>query len=324
MQLPPTMGHNRTCCWTKKSPSDSSDTLIEGQRKNPTEANLDLRRTEVKQALVSATSESEKPMDIDQDEHKKHACIPNNVSIKEPNPGSPDTGTPEQKCLKNDDLETTSVATAVNCKLFPEPKATEIQEHPSNANNEDDMDWSTFPNEAQDYNLVKASPYEWQAHQDTWLQAVMRTAMNDTTVPGIPTINHVEHDLAWPEPPAQVSPTPTHNYVVKYDVCFQVSQGNDPVNQTRNALLQFFQKIKSVDPDGSHLPLRRKRLSSTHPCLNKTWGAPWNGIQFTNLCHKDGGTCHLHIFFGFSEPPSKIFANIGWFYHSNPLRKVCA
>jgi len=28
--------------------------------------------------------------------------------------------------------------------------------------------------------------------------------------------------------------------------------------------------------------------------------------------HKDGGTCHPHIFFGFLEPPSKIFANIGW------------
>jgi len=28
--------------------------------------------------------------------------------------------------------------------------------------------------------------------------------------------------------------------------------------------------------------------------------------------YKDGSTSHLHIFFGFSEPPSKIFANIGW------------
>jgi len=101
--------------------------FIEDQQKNPTEANLDSHRTKVEQALVSTTSELEKPMDIDHNEHKKCACIPNNVSIKEPNPGSTDTGTPEQKHLKNDD--TTSVAMAVNCKLFPELKATEIQEH---------------------------------------------------------------------------------------------------------------------------------------------------------------------------------------------------
>ena len=114
------------------------------------------------QCCIEVTSKLEKPMDIDQVEHKKHAHIPNNVSIQELNPGSPDTGTPKQKWLKNDELDTTSVATVINHKLFPKPKAAETQEYPSNVDNEDNMDQSTFPTGAQDFNLVKASPYKWQ------------------------------------------------------------------------------------------------------------------------------------------------------------------
>jgi len=92
--------------------------------------------------------------------------------------------------------------------------------------------------------------------------------MNDTTVPGIPTINHVKH-LTQPEPLAWASPTPTHNYAVKYDVCLKVSQGDDPVNQTRNALLQFFQKIKSVDPMAVIYPWEEKDCHQCIPALTK-------------------------------------------------------
>jgi len=37
-----------------------------------------------------------------------------------------------------------------------------MQKHPSDADNGDDMDCSTFPNLVQDYSPVKAAPYEWQ------------------------------------------------------------------------------------------------------------------------------------------------------------------
>jgi len=152
-----------------------------------------LRRTEAELASESATSESEMPREIDQDKHKKCARIPNNVSIKDPINASPNTGTPEQKRLKNDESDTTSVATVVNRKLFPEPKPAETHEHALDVDNEDDTDRSTFPSGAQDYNQVQVGPYEWHVRQDAWLQAVMQMAMNDNTVPGIPTIDHVEH-----------------------------------------------------------------------------------------------------------------------------------
>jgi len=58
-------------------------------------------------------------------------------------------------------LDTTLVATVVNGKLFPKPKSAKTHEHALNADNEDDTDCSTFPSGAQDYNPVKASPYEW-------------------------------------------------------------------------------------------------------------------------------------------------------------------
>jgi len=140
-----------------------------------------------------------------------------------------------------------SVATVINCELFPKPKVEEVHKHGSDTDNKDDTDNSTFPSRAQDYNLIKASPYEWQVCNDAWLQAVMRTAMNDPTVPRIPTINHVKH-LAQLDPPACISPGPTCPYAVKYDVQLVVLQGDDPVNQTQNVLMQFFQKFKSVDP----------------------------------------------------------------------------
>jgi len=41
-------------------------------------------------------------------------------------------------------------------------------------------------------------------------------------------------------------------------------------------------------------------LSNLHIYTNKVY------------IHQDGSTCHPHIFFGFLETPSKIFANIGW------------
>jgi len=82
----------------KKSPLDSSDTSIEGQRKNPTEQEPPSCHQAGESAFASAIPDSEKPMEIDSEDHKKCARIPNNVSIREnpPNPGSPDTGTPEQ------------------------------------------------------------------------------------------------------------------------------------------------------------------------------------------------------------------------------------
>jgi len=93
-------------------------------------------------------------MEIDSDDHKKRARVPNKVSIRENVSGSPDTGTPEQKRLKNDDSDTTSVVTAVNRELFPKHKQSEIQEHASDADNEDDTYRSTFQSRAQDYNTV--------------------------------------------------------------------------------------------------------------------------------------------------------------------------
>jgi len=64
--------------------------------------------------------------------------------------------------------------------------------------------------------------------------------MNDSTIPGIPTIDHVKH-LAQLDPPVHISPTPAQTYTVKYDVQIKVAKGDDPVKQTCNALMIFFQ-----------------------------------------------------------------------------------
>jgi len=62
---------------------------------------------------------------------------------------------------QNEKLDNTSVLTTINHELFPKPKLTEIQEHASDANNEEDTNHSTSPSSAQDYNPIKASPYKW-------------------------------------------------------------------------------------------------------------------------------------------------------------------
>jgi len=74
----------------------------------------------------------------------------------------------------------------------------------------------------------------------------MQMAMNNATVVGIPTINHVKF-LTCPDPPAHISPTTTCTYAMKYDAYIKVPSGNELVTQTCNALMQFSQKIKSVD-----------------------------------------------------------------------------
>jgi len=113
--------------------------------------------------------------------------------------------------------------------------------------NEDDTNQSTFPSGAQDNNPVKASLYEWHVHNDAWLQAVMHTSMNDLTVAGIPTIDHVEH-LTRLNTTARISPTPMCPHAVKYDICIKVPKDNGLVNQMQCCPYALLPKIKSVDP----------------------------------------------------------------------------
>jgi len=192
------------------------------------------------------------------------------------------------------------VITTINCELFPKPKLAELQEHALDADNEDDTDWSTFPLGAQDYNLVKASPYEWCVCNDAWLQAVMYTSMNDSTVLGIPTINHVKH-LVHPDPLAWISPIPTCTYAVKYDAHIKVTKDNDPVSQTQNALMLFFQKIKSVDPLAVIYPWEEKDYCQQIPAITKPEELPGilsNLWVYANWLYisSEGGTSHPHIF----------------------------
>jgi len=61
----------------------------------------------------------------------------------------------------------------------------------------------------------------------------------------------------------------------------------------------------------------RERWQTTNPSHNKPKELPGmvSSLRvYANkiYIHKEGGTCHPHIFFGFFEPPSKSFANIGW------------
>jgi len=69
------------------------------EQKNPMEQDSPPCQKEDKLASESATSESEKPMEKYNEDHKKPAHIPNNVSIREnsSNCGNLDTGTPDQK-----------------------------------------------------------------------------------------------------------------------------------------------------------------------------------------------------------------------------------
>jgi len=82
----------------------------------------------------------------------------------------------------------------------------------------------------------------------------MQTAMNSSTMSNIPTIDHIEH-LTHLDPPAHVSPTPTQTYAVKYDDCIKVPSADDPVTQTWNALLQFFQNMNGCGSFCDYLSL---------------------------------------------------------------------
>jgi len=88
-----------------------------------------------------------------------------------------------------------------------------------------------------------------------------------------------------------------------------------------NALLLFFQKIKSVDPTAVIYPWEEKDHCQRISAITKPEELPG---MLSNLCvyanclyispdiSQDGGTSHPHMFFRFLEPPAKIFANIGW------------
>jgi len=107
--------------------------------------------------------------------------------------------------------------------------------------------------------------------------------MNNSTVPGIPTINHVNH-LAQLDPPACISPVPVHPHAVKYDVRLVVPKGDDPVNHTCNVLVQFFQKIKSVDPSADIYPWEENDRRQRYPSNHQTRRTPRYALQLVGIC----------------------------------------
>jgi len=62
-------------------------------------------------------------------------------------------------------------------------------------------------------NKVAVFPYEWHKRNDEWLSLTMHAAMNDTLIPGIPSIDHISVKACLEETPKK-PPAPTRAYAV--------------------------------------------------------------------------------------------------------------
>jgi len=198
--------------WSNKSPLESSDTSIEDQQKirmEPGTPTCHSKSEQVAKATLSLKWRSQWKL-IKKSRKNEHTSNIMSQSRK----SLPMQAALNWIPLNRNDLK---MMIPMQCQLSPpliansfqnpKPKNNKVQEHALDADSKDDTDnSSTVPTTTQDFNPVKASPYEWRVCNDEWLQAIMQTAMNDATVPGIPTIDHVEH-LTHPNPPTSTSPS---------------------------------------------------------------------------------------------------------------------
>jgi len=169
-------------------------------------------------------------------------------------------------------------------------------------------------------NKVAVFPYEWRELNDEWLSLAMRAAMNDTLIPGIPSIDHISVKAHLEETPKK-PPAPTRAYAIKYDVHITVAANDEPVEALRQALMLMFAKLQGVDKHVIIYPWSEADRRQRMPPITKLEEFPMMLSTLRVYAHRlyvrpDGGTCYPQIFFGFMDKPSAIMENIGWWFKS--------
>jgi len=169
-------------------------------------------------------------------------------------------------------------------------------------------------------NKVAVFPYEWRERNDEWLSLAMHAAMNDVSIPGIPSIDHISAKARLEETPKK-SPTPTRAYAIKYDLRITVTAGDDPVDALRQAVMLIFAKLQSIDKHAIIYPWSEEDRRQRIPPITNLDEFPTMLSTLRVYAHRlyvrpDGGTCYPQLFFGFMDKPSAIMENIGWWFKS--------
>jgi len=149
-------------------------------------------------------------------------------------------------------------------------------------------------------NKVAVFPYEWRELNDEWLSLAMRAAMNDTSIPGIPSIDHILVKACLEETPKK-PPAPTRAYAIKYDVCITVAADDEPVEALRQALMLMFAKLQGVDKHVIIYPWSEADRRQRMPPITKLEEFPTMLSTLRVYAHRlyvrpDGGTCYPQIF----------------------------
>jgi len=129
-------------------------------------------------------------------------------------------------------------------------------------------------------------PREWQEQQSNWLMSIMRAAMGDLTIPGIPNFDRV-HILTCPSPEKASIPLPSRAYAIRYDLRLWAPDGDDPVLEFRNSLAQLFQKIKEIDKEAIRYPWTEIARQNKVPFIDTSGAIPIILSDLNIYVHRD-------------------------------------
>jgi len=164
--------------------------------------------------------------------------------------------------------------------------------------------------------VMVLSPKKWRMANDEWMHLIMRAAMNDEDLPGIPSMASLKEGT-WSEVTKKQLITPTWAYVVKYDLHIKTQPGEDLVKVAQTAIALWFTKVKEIDRHAIIYPWSEKDWKAKEKSIEQAKDIPYllsNMKKYFNklFIKAKGGTYYPQTIIGIMEPLIKIVENIGW------------
>jgi len=119
------------------------------------------------------------------------------------------------------------------------------------------------------------APREWRELHDEWLNAQMRAVLNDTTLPGIPSLQGYREGICREGVTKKNQVLPTRAYAIRYDLRIKSKEGDNPVENTREAVVAWFTKIKEIDKHAIVYPWTEADRKNKEKCIDKPKDIPY-------------------------------------------------
>jgi len=160
--------------------------------------------------------------------------------------------------------------------------------------------------------VMVLSPKEWRMENDDWMHSMMRVAMNDENLLGIPSMASLTEGMQSEITKKQLM-TPTRAFVVTYDLHIKTQLGDNLVK----VAWMWFTKVKEIDRHTIIYPWSEKDQKVKEKSIEQAKDIPYllsNMKKYFNklFIKAKGGTYYPQTIIGIMETLIKIVENIGW------------